>query len=312
MPIIERDPWRYQYFAEIDCPEHVRVPTDDADAWALSPSFRWVYDKLAVAVSQGLDCAPHGVEPAHYPVFSKPIVNLRGMGIDSRVLATPEDYRQAERAGHMWMRLLEGPHVSTDFAVQRGAVRWWRHAVGQPGPGGTFDHWVVEADGRPALEEYCVRWIETHLADYTGMLNLESIGGRIIEAHLRFADQWPDLYGPGWVEAVIGLYARGLWEFSDADRRDGYSVVLFGPHGRRYRHPPAAILEEVRSSDQVRSLQIPFHETRAAEAHPMPPGGFRLAIVNCDDLAVGRRMRAKLARAYGLEDGSSSDRDAAR
>ena len=27
------------------------------------------------------------------------------------------------------------------------------------------------------------------------MINLETIGGRIIEVHLRFADQWPDLYG---------------------------------------------------------------------------------------------------------------------
>ena len=34
-------------------------------------------------------------------------------------------------------------------------------------------------------------------AGYTGMVNFETIGGRIIEAHLRFADQWPDLYGGG-------------------------------------------------------------------------------------------------------------------
>ena len=43
---------------------------------------------------------------------------------------------------------------------------------------------------------------QKHLAGYTGMLNLETIGGTIIEAHLRFADQWPDLYGPGWVDAA--------------------------------------------------------------------------------------------------------------
>jgi hypothetical protein len=42
---------------------------------------------------------------------------------------------------------------------------------------------------------------------YTGMLNFETIDARIIEVHMRFADQWPDLYGEGWVEALIGLYA---------------------------------------------------------------------------------------------------------
>jgi hypothetical protein len=30
----------------------------------------------------------------------------------------------------------------------------------------------------------------------------------------------------------------------------------------------------------------------------MPPGGFRLAIVNCWDLALGQRIRANLKRAF--------------
>ena len=38
----------------------------------------------------------------------------------------------------------------------------------------------------PAIEDYCGAWIRRHLAGYTGMLNLETIGGRIIEVHLRF------------------------------------------------------------------------------------------------------------------------------
>ena len=54
---------------------------------------------------------------------------------------------------------------------------------------------MIQARARPGLESYCRDWIRTYLPDYTGMLNIETIGGRIIEAHLRFADQWPDLYG---------------------------------------------------------------------------------------------------------------------
>ena len=90
---------------------------------------------------------------------------------------------------------------------------------------------------------YCGAWVHRHLAGYTGMLNVETIGGTIIEAHLRFTDQWPDLYGAGWVEAIVALYENGAWNFADADRREGYSVVLFGPNGVRYRHPPAALVE---------------------------------------------------------------------
>ena len=61
-----------------------------------------------------------------------------------------------------------------------------------------------------------------------------AIGSRIIETHLRMAEQWLDLNGSGWLAAVVHLYHRGEWRFDDAERRTGYSVVLFGEHGRRW------------------------------------------------------------------------------
>jgi hypothetical protein len=49
----------------------------------------------------------------------------------------------------------------------------------------------------------------------------------------------------------------------------------------------------------VSSVQITFHEDKPPGQHAMPPGGFRLAIVNCFDLAQGRVAREKL-RAFFL------------
>ena len=48
MPVCEADPWRLQYFEGSPCPDHVRVPTEDADAWVWYPAHRWIYDKLQV------------------------------------------------------------------------------------------------------------------------------------------------------------------------------------------------------------------------------------------------------------------------
>ncbi|BBK33531.1 hypothetical protein EDC65_3367 [Stella humosa] len=300
MPIVERDPWRLQYFTDVPCPDDIVIPTDDGDAWRLFPAHRHVYDKLHVALSQGLDCAPHGIEPSAWPVFSKPIVNLRGMGTGSRVMRSPADYARHQQPGHMWMTRLSGEHVSTDVAVAGGRARWWRHTVGHARAGGTFDRWTIEAGRRPELEAYCGAWLARHLADYSGIVNFETIGGRIIEAHLRFSDQWPDLYGPGWVAALVELYAERRWRFADDDRRDGHSVVLFAPHGRRYTAPPATLQAEIRAMPGVSSLQITFDPARAPALHAMPPGGFRLAIVNCWSLAAGRAARRRLAAAFGL------------
>jgi hypothetical protein len=139
----------------------------------------------------------------------------------------------------------------------------------------------------PEIENYCGEWIRRNLAGYTGILNTETIGGRMIEVHLRMSDQWPDLYGDGWVDALVRLYHERAWDFADDDRRDGYSVVLFGPHGPRYRHPTPALVTQVRNLPGVSSVQITFHEDMEPERHAMPPGGFRLAVVNAWDLQSG-------------------------
>jgi hypothetical protein len=299
MPIREVDPWRLQYFAGVACPDEVEIPTEDSDAWTWNPQHRWVYDKIAIALSQGLQAGPHGVPPPFFPVFSKPIVNLRGMGVGSRILRDEAAYRRHTTPGHMWMPFLEGKHVSSDVAVADGAAQWWRHVTGEPAGEGTFDFWTVHAAPDAIIEARCGDWVREHLAGYTGMLNLETIDGTIIEAHLRISDQWPDLYGVGWVEALVRFYQTRKWNFADCNRRDGYSVVLFGPKDRRYRHPPRELVEDILRMPGISSVQITFHEERALDSHAMPPGGFRLAIVNAWDLPAGKAARERL-RAFFL------------
>lgn len=295
MPIVERDPWRMQYFEGVDCPEELFIPTEDSDAYRLFPEHRWVYNKLLVAESQGLECGPHGLAPERFPVFSKPIYNLRGMGIESRVLASREEYEREQAAGHLWMPLLEGEHVSTDAAVVDGEAVWFRHVIGTPLPGGMFDYWTVLAEHRPELEESLSAWLAEHLRGYSGAVNFETIDGKIIECHLRFADQWPDLYGEGWLDALVELYRDGRWSYDDRDRRDGYSVVLFGGHGVSYRPVDPDLLDDLVAQPEIASVQITFHQDRPPERHAMPPGGFRLAIVNCWDLDAGFEARRRLA-----------------
>lgn len=299
MPIYEADSWRLQYFDSVACPDNVRIPTEDGDAWQWFPRHRWVYDKLRIAESQDFPCGPHGLEPPGFPVFSKPVFNMRGMGIGSRVIRTMREYKANQKPGHIWMPLLEGEHVSTDVAVVGGTPQWQRHAIGKALDGGMFDYWVVLAEQRPDIEAYLAAWIRLHMPGYNGMMNFETIGAKIIEVHLRFADQWPDLYGGNaWVESLVRLYEKGTWSFDDSGRREGYSVVLFGGHGLQYAHPPKDLLDEIRATPGIESVQITFHEDRPPSWHASPPGGFRLAIVNTFDLELGMRMREKLALSF--------------
>ena len=69
MPIVERDPWRMQYFEHVACPDSVFIPTEDSDAYVMFPKYRWIYNKLLVAESQGMDCGLHGMTPPALPVY---------------------------------------------------------------------------------------------------------------------------------------------------------------------------------------------------------------------------------------------------
>jgi hypothetical protein len=198
----------------------------------------------------------------------------------------------------MWMPLLTGEHVSTDAAVINGEPMWWQHTIGKVLGQGMFDHWVILRESRPEIERYCGDWLRRNLQGYTGCVNFETIGGKIIEAHLRFADQWPDLYSPGWIEAVVDLYANGHWHFGDEARRTGYSVVLYGEHGRHYKKLERQVVNEFLHRPGISSIQITFHDDRPPEMHSMPPGGFRLAIVNSWDAETGFDVREELAAIF--------------
>jgi hypothetical protein len=291
------DVWRWQYFEGVRVPRATVVPVDDPTGWQLYPAYRHVYDKLFVGASQGVPCGPHGVMPRRYPVFSKPMMNLHGMGTHGYVVRSAAEMKARFTPGHLWVRMLRGRHVSTDVALARGRPSWWRHATGRQLDGGTFDYWTVMAERLPALEARLGAWLRRHMRGFTGVVNIETIAGVIIECHLRMAEQWLDLNGPGWLEAVVDLYTHRRWRFRDAPRRTGYSVVLFAPHGRRYTIDPADV-DALRSVEGISSIQITFDEAIPLDQHAMPPGGFRIAIVNCWDLRAGLLVRSALRRLF--------------
>ena len=70
-------------------------------------------------------------------------------------------------------------------------------------------------------------------------------------------------------------------------------MVLFGTHGAHWRADRAAIATHARSA-AISSIQITFEEDKPPAEHAMPPGGFRLAIINCWDLDAGRRLRTRI------------------
>src|SRR2546428_10981238 len=115
-----------------------------------------------------------------------------------------------------------GAPVSSDVGVVDGEPVWWRHSPGLALGDGTFAYWTVQAEPLPALEAYGGEWLRRHLPGYSGFVNLETIGGTIIEAHLRVADQWGDLYGAGRGGRPGEVHAHGRLGLAGPARPGGH------------------------------------------------------------------------------------------
>lgn len=153
-------------------------PMHDDDAWKRAePQDRYIYDRLLLGSLVGHVCGPAGVpvpKPGTYMV--KPITNILGMGVgaETRHLENSTDDLPA---GHFWMEMFYGEHLSID--VYDGKVACVYQGISD-GPG-RFLAWIR----RPLINIHDVPNFLWELSVKYGAVNYETIGGRIIEAHLR-------------------------------------------------------------------------------------------------------------------------------
>ena len=266
------------------------VAVSDAAAWRLNPAHRWVYNKLELALSQGLTAAPAGVEPremglaADEPVFVRPITNLAGMSLG----AYPDRADSvAPPPGSFWSERLAGEQSSTDCLVRDGEALWFAHTVaGEEWVGGRPLYWRVGVE-RPANEALIAEWVAANLPGYTGITNFEVIGSTIIEAHLRGSNGFYEHYGDDFLPAWVELVDSGHWNGLDPVP-GGYILSLFTeeagpfavPEGELPGHPGVAIQADT-------------------DAAGRPTHG-RVAILRSRDLDAGRAALAELAGRMGV------------
>ena len=219
------------------------VAVNDVNAWRLNPQHRHVYNKLHVALSQGLRAAPCGVNPllssleAGDSCFIKPMVNLGGMSLntfktDAQTLAA-STLNQTENnadncaAGSFWCEFLDGEQTSTDVLIHNGQPVWYAHTLAAAEKNRNRPvYWLIGADC-PHLEPVIERFIQRELVGYTGLCNVEMIGEAIIEMHLRGSNAFFDYYSDGFIAAWVGLVDNDDWSGLEPIRQ-GCLYSLFG------------------------------------------------------------------------------------
>jgi len=171
---------------------------EDYQAWELYPQYRWVFNKLEIALKLGYRagpaCTPLPSTLNHYKVIIRPIYNLYGMGIGAKVCTfIPEiDNDFIIHHGHIppgyfWCEYFEGTHYSIDYkatnASKDSLFRWesFHAMIGEHSEKNLtkFTKWKCVKSPKIKLPAFLNKIIDIDF------LNIELIGNKIIEIHLR-------------------------------------------------------------------------------------------------------------------------------
>jgi hypothetical protein len=195
----------------------------DCDVYDSCPSqWLWVYDKVIVARRQGIRAAPAGIPvPAAGEYIVRPITNIRMMGRGaSRVwLEQCDDHSVPD--GYFWSEVLEGSHVSVDYhwGQQHLTVQGFRD---DPAKLDRFSRWCKVNLDRPLPA------MLHDLKYYQQWINVEYIGNRVIEIHLRYNDDFANHDAneiiPVWRDQPMAQPLGCTWYPSAAGDRLGFWI----------------------------------------------------------------------------------------
>jgi len=195
---------------------------DDKDVWGkVHPNDLWIYDKLIVAKKAGYCAGPAGVPvPKADWYIVRPITNIRMMSRGaSRCWITPE--LDSVPDGYFWSEAFTGDHISVDYLYgqQSTTVQGFRD--------------------NDRLDRFC-KWCRIDVAmsfpkilrDLHLMykwINVEYIGGKIIEIHTRYNDDFSNHSAntiiPVWKDNVIPQPVGATWYESPSADRLGFWIM---------------------------------------------------------------------------------------
>ena len=192
----------------------------DPDVWpTLEWKHLWVYDKLILSKRLGYTCGPAGIsvpEPAEYVV--RPITNLESMSVGARLQwLEPKDNIEP---GYFWCEKFTGEHITVDYNYGEQSTT----VKGYPRKGrlDRFDKWEIIDRQIP----FPKKLDDLHEKEW---VNIEMIGGNIIEVHFRYNDDFRNHNGkviyPVWKDEELPQPEGSMWYDSPCKDRLGHWVI---------------------------------------------------------------------------------------
>lgn len=276
----EVDLWQMVYLTKIK--NYNKVAWVDSQAKRAFPEYQWVFDRYEIIKK----FSNHKVfdldieKPSFYPVFVKPKDNELGLGVGARLVTKESDLPKEK--GFIAQTYYQGLHLSTDFVVKDSKVIDYFTFIGHKDKDGSF--WLWESTDR--CNDNSLKAVES-LNLKLGVVNVESVGGEIIEMHMRPSPQFHDISG-GLLYNLPHFYQTGEWKNVEFEKT--YSMV-YRTREDYFIH----LKKEIPIINGVRSYQKTWIPGKSLSQTEQDEFSFRFLIINGTSLEKIEKFYHKLS-----------------
>ena len=229
------------------------------------------------------------------------------MGWGSHIVNNINEYKQYSQPGLFWMPFLKGDHLSYDFFIVKGKIKWFLCFQGYTKDKGMFDYW--ETLPNKQIPKYLKEWINKNLniKPYTGCINIETIDDKIIDCHLRIGDV-NQLYfnkkSDIVIKSIIDIYTgkeKLSQELLDYTIPKIYLVPIFISYNSKVYLKYNELRDICKNIDTEGNYVYSYQLDKSQETSFNPIGGIRIANITTNNLDIGFQIRDEILKLINLK-----------
>lgn len=277
------------------------IPSFDKIAYERYRDHNFVYDKLWIVKSQNLPGgkledlfnSKTGKADTVYPIFIKPRWgHLSASSKNCFKIKTVEELAPFRNYKEMmWSGFLDAKEGMTDYIFLNGKIMHQITYIYSDKQHGFTDEWkFVSPDSTPP--EHITAWVEKYLKRFTGIVNVQHRGGKIIEVGLRLARGGAYVIAtqcPGLIANINNVVLNHFWDFSRQDKlsfKPFYVFKCFTTLPILYLFPQKILDALIRSQ-----TKRPFYEYYF---EPAGKEGMVFLQFMSDDLPAGLKIKNRI------------------
>jgi hypothetical protein len=215
------------------------VPDFDYQAFNKYTNHNFVYDKLWVAKSQGLLCGTLSTLKQNknicLPIFIKPRWGHKTATSKNcfKINQWDEITNYKQIPDMMWSEFIDAKEQMTDYVLLNGQIVYQITYIYSDSQNEFIDDWkYISPETKPI--EKITDWVNRHLSQFTGAVNMQYRDDKIIEVGLRFARGGAYILSTKnkyLIENINNVVNNGIWDYnitqSQLDFEPFYSFKVY-------------------------------------------------------------------------------------